>query len=80
MNHLQKEKKPLKYKYHRICQLEECDIEFDTNRKKHFFCCPAHQQEYWKRIRSGDRAIISEVSRQRNDIEKIKEKLGISNG
>jgi len=75
MKTTKKAQKVLKFKFHRICRLEECEISFDTNRKEHYFCCTEHQQEYWKRIRCGDRTIIAEVSRQGKEIEKIKAKL-----
>lgn len=66
------------YRFYRICRLEECEIDFYTNRKDHYFCDTKHQQEYWKRIRQGDRAIHSEIIKQRKDIEEIKEQLGIN--
>jgi len=67
------------YRFHRICRLEECEIDFYTNRKDHFFCSTEHQQEYWKRIRHGERSLQSEIFKQRNEIEKIKKQLGMNN-
>ena len=61
------------YKFHRVCKLEECKIEIHTNRKDHYFCHTDHQQEWWKRQRSGDRLLTKEVSSQAKRIEELEE-------
>lgn len=80
MEHIELVKNPQDnqfYRFHRICRLEECEADFYTNKKDHYFCCTEHQQEYWKRIRRGDRVLHSEIIKQRKDIEEIKQQLGI---
>jgi len=64
-----------KYRFFRICRLPGCNNEIYTNRKEHFFCCENHQQEYWKRIRAGDRIVQNEVSKLRKEIEELKQKI-----
>jgi len=66
-----------RYRFKRICRLEECEIVFYTNRKEHYFHNRAHQQEYWKRIRQGDRQLEIEIAKQRREIERLKEAVGI---
>lgn len=67
------------YRFKRICRLEECEVEFYTNRKEHFFCDSDqdHQQEFWKRIRRGEKALEAEVVRQGKEIDRLKEAMGI---
>jgi len=65
------------YRFKRICRLEECEIEFYTNKKDHYFHSTEHQQEYWKRIRRGDRALEIEVAKQRKEIDRLKEAMGM---
>ena len=67
------------YRFKRICRLEECEIEFYTNRKDHYFCDSNqnHQQEYWKRIRRGNRALEIEIAKQRKEIDELKKVVGI---
>lgn len=67
------------YRFKRICRLKECEIEFYTNRKEHYFCVSEekHQQEYWKRKRRGDRALEAEIAKQRKEIDELKEAVGI---
>ena len=64
-----------KYRYQRICRLEECDIEILTNRKQHVFCCQDHQQEWWKRERARELGLASLVTKQGQEIETLKEQI-----
>jgi len=64
-----------KFRFHRICRLEECDIEFDTNYKQKLFCCTDHQQEWWKRQRAKESGLLSLVAKQGQEIETLKEQI-----
>ena len=64
-----------KYRFFRICRLPGCNNEIYTNKKYHFFCSTEHQQEYWKRIRAGDRVVQSEVLKLRQEIDELKNKI-----
>ena len=69
-----KKKHPISYyKFHRVCRLEECEVDIHTNRKDHWFCCTDHQQEWWKRQRADDRILTKEVSSQAKRIEELEE-------
>ena len=61
------------YRFHRICRLEECEIEIHTNRKDHYFCETAHRQEYWKRRRARGSIGAQELQRQSKRIEELEE-------
>ena len=65
------------YRFKRVCRLEECEVEFYTNKKEHYFCRTDHQQEFWKRIRRGDRQLEIEIAKQRREIERLKEIVGM---
>lgn len=58
--------------YHRICRLEECEIEIHTNRKDHLFCEPNHQQSHWRRVRKQRRkheAMVREHEKRIKELE-----------
>ena len=63
--------------YHRICRLNECNAAIHTNRKDYHFCCPNHQQEYWRRKRKERRKIETMILNHEERIKKIEKKLEI---
>lgn len=76
------------FSFHRICRLEECEIEIHTNRKDHYFCEPSHQQIHWRRIRKARRKIeitlsehdhaIKELVKQMKENERIFKELKLA--
>lgn len=59
--------------YHRICRLEECEIEIHTNRKDHLFCEPNHQQLHWRRVRKQRRKHEAMVREHEKRLEALEE-------
>lgn len=63
------------FSYHRICKLEECEIEIHTNRKDHLFCEPNHQQLHWRRVRKQRRHWEAMVRDHDEAIKKLIEQM-----
>ena len=58
----------------RICRL--CGKKFTPVRDWQKFCNPAHQKQYWKDVNPF--RLQTQVQQQKEDIEAIKKRLGIS--
>lgn len=67
------------FKYWRRCKLPSCGKEFGTNRSWQDFCpggvC---QQEWQKLLRRKHEEVIVEMATLKEDMAKVKDKLGIS--
>jgi len=61
-------------KYSRICDLKRCQAKFKTNYRNQRFCRTDHQQEYWQKIRSGNRPVEKELSQLRKRIVALEER------
>jgi len=65
------------FKYYRDCKLPSCQKPFGTNRSWKFFHHTDCQKEWQKLLRRSHEEVIVDMALLKEDVNKIKEQLGI---
>jgi len=65
------------FEYKGTCKLPSCQKPFETNRKWQEFHHPDCQKEWQKLLRRSHEEVIVDMALLKEDVKKIKEKLGI---
>jgi hypothetical protein len=62
-------------KYARICDLPGCNISFRTNHRHKRFCSTEHKTEYWRTLRGGHERTAAEISKLRNRVIDLEDRV-----
>lgn len=69
--------KQKRFKYKRRCKLPSCQKWLETNRDWQFFHHPNCQKKWQKLLRRSREEIIIELELLKEDMKKVKKKLGV---